>query len=58
MLAKATGAVSRSEMTKDGFLEFTDLAVAVREGQAELPTGDDSGDDSGSGGGTEPDVRP
>jgi len=58
MLAKATGAVSRSEMTKDGFLEFTDLAVAVRDGQAELPTGsDDTSGDSGSGS-DEPDVRP
>ena len=58
LLAQATGTVRRAEMTKDGFLEYTDLSLAIRDGQAELPTGNPD-DDGGSGsGGSEPDVRP
>ena len=58
LLAQATGTVRRAEMTKDGFLEYTDLSLAIRDGQAELPTGNPE-DDGGSGsGGSEPDVRP
>lgn len=56
LLAQATGEVRRAELTKDGFLEYTDLSLAIRDGKAELPVGDEDG---GSGSGSdEPDVRP
>lgn len=56
MLAQSTGTVRKAELTKEGFLEYSDLAQAIRDGKAELPMGDEDGD--GGSGSDEPDVRP
>lgn len=58
LCAQATGVVRRAELTRDGLLEYTTLANAVRAGQAELPTGKGEGSEDGGGSSTEPDVRP
>ena len=50
LTAIATGEVTRKELTQEAILEYTDLALAVRRGEAQLSTGssgsdDDEGDD-------------
>ncbi len=47
LTAVATGEVTRKELTQEAILEYTDLALAVRRGAAQLSTGSSGDDDEG-----------
>ena len=60
LLCRATGEVKRKQLTQDASLEYSDLAVKVRNGRVDINSlyDDEEGSGSGSGDGDPDPVRP